>query len=244
MKFVETIGFKVFDDHLSTISIRNGACRVINTISPDSYGVSTKDSEFERALKASDYLVLDGVYFSLASIFLQGKNIRRNQGPDVFYYYMERLNEEKGKAFFLGSTDHVLQRMKENAGRDYPNITVDYYSPPFKQTFSAEDDAAMIERINAFDPDVLFVGLSRPKQEKWAIKNRDKLKAGLAVCIGNVFDWYAGTQKAIHPMWFKLRLGWLVRIILRPEIFKRNFGNQMKFLWHLLLYLLRLKTYS
>jgi N-acetylglucosaminyldiphosphoundecaprenol N-acetyl-beta-D-mannosaminyltransferase len=49
------------------------------------------------------------------------------------------------------------------------------------------------------------------------------------VCIGNVFDWFAGTQKPIHPIWFKLRVGWLVRIILRPEIFRRNIGNQMKF---------------
>ena len=80
-----------------------------------------------------------------------------------------------------------------------------------------------------------------PKQEKWVIKHKDKLKAGLAICIGNVFDWYAGTQKSIHPIWFKLRLGWLIRIFLRPEVFKRNIGNQMIFFRDLALIKLKIK---
>jgi N-acetylglucosaminyldiphosphoundecaprenol N-acetyl-beta-D-mannosaminyltransferase len=241
MTTVETLGFTVFSDDLSAIKINQPKCSVINTMSPNSYGVSLKDKEFEQALKSSEYLVLDGVYFAFASILLQGKNIRRNQGPDVFYHFMNRLNEQKGKAFFLGASESTLQKIKENAGTKYPNITLEYFSPPFKPEFSIEDNKIMVDKINAFKPDIVFVGMTCPKQEKWAVKHRDSLNAGLVICIGNVFDWFAGTQKAIHPIWFKLRIGWLVRIFLRPEVFKRNIGNQMKFFSDVILIFLKLK---
>jgi len=241
MNTIKSIGFNVFSDNLSLIPIQEENCKVINTISPNSYGVSTKDTEFEHALKTSDYLVLDGVYFAFASLLLQGKNIKRNQGFDVFYHFIKRLNEQKGKAFFLGSSKSTLQKIKERANIDYPNIRVEYFSPPFKPEFSNEENALMVEKINAFQPDILFVGMTCPKQEKWAIKHRDQLKLGLVICIGNVFDWYAGTQKPIHPFWFKIRLGWLVRIFVRPEVFRRNIGNQMLFFWHVILIFLKIK---
>lgn len=217
---------------------------MMNTISPNSYGVSTKDSIFEKALKTSDYLVLDGVYFAFSSLMLQGKNIKRNQGPDVFYHFIDRLNKQGDKAFFLGSSESTLQKIKSRAKNEYPNITVETHSPPFKPEFSAEENAVMVEKINAFAPDILFVGMTCPKQEKWAIEHRDQLKASLVICIGNVFDWFAGTQKAIHPIWFKLRIGWLVRIFLRPEVFKRNIGNQMLFFWHVILIFFKIKKYD
>ncbi|MBW8332466.1 MAG: WecB/TagA/CpsF family glycosyltransferase [Prolixibacteraceae bacterium] len=244
MKFIKTLGFSVFSDDLSLIPTQNIRCKVINTISPNSYGITSKDEEFDRALKSSDFLVLDGVYFAFASLLLQRSNIRRNQGPDVFFHFIKRLNEQHGKAFFLGSSEENLKKIKNRAHLEYPNITIEYFSPPFKDVFSKTDNSIMIGKINSFQPDVLFIGMTCPKQEKWAISFRDKVNAGLAICIGNVFDWYAGTQKPIHPFWFKIRMGWLVRIFLRPEVFKRNIGNQMLFFWHVILIFLKIKKYD
>lgn len=245
MKAVNTLGFTVLSDELTVIQIHSGnTCRVINTISPNSYGIAAKDQEFNNALKTSDYLVLDGVYFAFASIMLQGKNIKRNQGPDVFDHFLNRLNKVGGKAFFLGSTDATLHKITERIKLEYPGIEADSFSPPFKAEFSENDNLEMIDRINRFKPDILFVGMTCPKQEKWAVKHRERIDSGLAICIGNVFDWFAGTQKPIHPFWFKLRLGWLVRIFLRPEVFKRNIGNQMLFFWHVILIFLKLKKYD
>jgi len=241
MNFIQTIGFNVFSDDLSLIPINDKKCRVINTISPNSYGITTKDPAFEQALKKADFLVLDGVYFAFSSLLLQGKNIKRNQGPDLFDHFIKRLNEHKGKVFFLGSSESTLQKIKHRAKIEYPNLSVENYSPPFKEDFSDEDNDLMIEKINFFMPDILFVGMTCPKQEKWAIKNRSRINAGLVICIGNVFDWYAGTQKKIHPFWFKIRLGWFIRIFLRPEVFRRNIGNQMLFFWHVILIFLKIK---
>lgn len=241
MKVVQTIGFTVFSDNLSNIPIHGNSCRVVNTISPNSYGISISDAEFAQSLKTSDYLMLDGVYFAFASLMLQGKNIKRNQGPDVFYHFINRINEQKGKVFFLGSSNNTLQKIKKRVKVDYPNICTEYFSPPFKPEFSDKENALMVEKINIFQPDILFIGMTCPKQEKWAVKHRSQLNSSLVICIGNVFDWYAGTQKAIHPFWFKIRLGWFIRIFLRPEVFRRNIGNQLIFFWHVILIFLKLK---
>ena len=99
----------------------------------------------------------------------------------------------------------------------------------------------MVRAINKFEPNIVFVGMTAPKQEKWSFQNRDLINSNLVISIGNVFDWYAETQKAIHPFFFKIRMAWLVRIFMRPEMLKRNLGNQMLFFWHLLLMVARIK---
>lgn len=240
-KTISTLGFTVFSDNLIKIPIQSKRCRSLNCMSPNSYGLSIKDTELKKALQHTDYLVLDGVYFALASIFLCGKNIKKNQGPEVYNHFISRLNDLSGRAFFLGSSDYVLQRIKERIICEYPNITTAFYSPPYKPVFSEEDNLKMITAINEFKPDIVFVGMTAPKQEKWSYQHKDRLNAGLIISIGNVFDWFAGTQKPIHPFYFKIRMAWLVRIFKRPEIFKRNIGNQVLFLRHLLLIMLRLK---
>lgn len=222
--------FRVFSDDLSKIPLRgSNFCRNISTISPNSYGITTIDSELKNALQKSDFLVLDGVYFALASILHNGKNIKKNQGPEVFYHFMERLNISCGRVFFFGSTTDTLKLIKDKTNSLYPNVCVSTFSPPYKDKFSKEENLIFVKKINNFNPDVVFVGMTCPKQEKWAHVVKSSLNASLIISIGNVFDWYAGTQKAISPIWFKLRLAWLIRIFNRPEIFKRNINNQIIF---------------
>jgi len=242
-KTIKVFEYFVFSDSLSNIKINNNKCRVINTISPNSYGIATKNKDFEEALKNSDYLVLDGVYFALASILLQGKNIKMNQGPDVFYHFMDRLNALGGKAFFLGASDETLSKIKKQAQIKHTNVKIDVFSPPYKQKFSKEENLQMINAINTFHPDILFVGMTAPKQEIWAYQNKNRIKAKLIICIGGVFDWYAGNQKEIHPIWWKLRLAWLKRTIDRPEILKR-YPNIGIFFWQLFLALIGIKKYK
>ena len=239
---VSSLGFEIFSDELSKI-VFDENCKICNTISPNSYGLSTKETYFKEALQNSDYLVLDGVYYALASILLSGKNIKRNQGPDVFYHFMARLEEQKGKVFFLGSTEHTLSLIENRVKIEYPNIMVESYSPPFSPIFTNEENNAIIEKINSFQPDILFIGMTCPKQEKWSYNNKLKVKANLVCSIGAVFDWYAGKQPEISQFWWKLRLGWVKRIIDRPELMKRNFPNALIFLKHLFLTFIGIKQY-
>ncbi len=238
------MGFTIFNSSLDLIELKNNSTpSVLNTISPNSYGISTKDKLFRQALKETDYLVLDGVYFALASILQSGRNIIKNQGPDVFYHFMSRINKCGGKVFFLGSSEITLIKIHEKAFIEYPNIKIESYSPPFKLEFSEEENQEIINRINTFKPDIVFVGMTCPKQEKWSIQNKSKLKTKLICSIGAVFDWYAGNEKVIHPIWWKLRLAWLKRTIDRPEILKR-YPNIGIFFRDLFLKFLGLKKFT
>lgn len=234
MKFIESMGFSVFSDDLEKISLNRKDAGILNTISPNSYGISTKDPLFQTALKESDFLVLDGVYFALASIVLKRKNIKQNNGPKVFKYFIRKLNKINGRVFFLGSSLETLELIKSRLNQEYPNISVGYMSPPFKQEFSEDENSLMVESINRFKPDIVFLGMTCPKQEKWAYKHKKLINTKLICSIGAVFDWYAGRQKEIHPIWWKLKLGWLKRTIDRPEILKR-YPNIGIFFWHILL---------
>jgi N-acetylglucosaminyldiphosphoundecaprenol N-acetyl-beta-D-mannosaminyltransferase len=218
----------------------DGRC-VINTVSPNSYGISVRDKDMDKALRGSDFLILDGVYFGWLPLFKHGRKIKRITGWDSFRFFSQKMQACGGRVFFLGSSEATLQRIKERYSGEFPAVTVETYSPPFKPEFSADDDRAMHKAVNAFRPDVLFVGMTAPKQEKWAYRNKDFLDVHVISTVGNVFDWYAGNSKRPNVFWQKIGMEWLVRIFLRPEIFRRNIKNQMIFFLHLFLYIIKIK---
>lgn len=241
MSVINIWGYSVFKGNLSFYSFQKLKQFLINTISPNSYGLSVRNSEVRNALKGSDILILDGLYFGLSALLTKGIKINRITGWDAFYHYSNELNEYFGKAFFLGSTKQTLMKIAEKYKNEFPNVEVKYYSPPFKPTFSNEDNQIIIQKINAFRPNILFVGMTAPKQEIWSFTQRKYLDVNIICTIGNVFDWYAGNSKRPGIFWQKIGLEWLVRIFYRPEIFKRNIANQMVFFWHLFLVIIKVK---
>jgi N-acetylglucosaminyldiphosphoundecaprenol N-acetyl-beta-D-mannosaminyltransferase len=220
MNTVEVLGYNVFNDTLDSIVVEKPT-RVIATISPNSYGIASRNAEFRAALRDADYLVLDGAYFGLGGLLLKGKRIRINNGPNVFRHFMERMDRAGGRVFFLGSSEATLASIRERSARDYPRIVVGGFSPPYLPRFSDADVQEMLDAITSFKPDVVFVGMTAPKQEIWALRNGRRTDAALVASIGAVFDWYAGNEREIAPIWWKLRLAWLVRTIRRPEILRR-----------------------
>lgn len=235
-------GYKLIKDSLDCVPGTDK--KVILTISPNSYGLSLHDERMNKALKCADYLQLDGVYFGWLPWFRDGKRAKRITGWDSFMYYAHHLESSKGKMFFLGSTEKTLERIKENMKKDFPHVKVETYSPPYKTEFDEEDNRKMHEAINAFQPDVLVIGMTAPKQEKWAYENKEFVQTHIIICVGNVFDWYAGNTKRPNVFWQKIGMEWLVRIFYRPEIFRRNIRNQLTFFYHLMLDLLHIRSFS
>lgn len=238
---VEAMGYAVYNEDLSLIPL-NRPCSTIQTISPISYGNATRDETYAHAMQRADYLCLDGVYFGLSSVILKGETMKPNQGPDIFYHFMERLQAARGRVFFLGASPATLAKMEERTRRDYPDIAVGSYSPPFKPEFTDEDNDAMIAAVNAFRPDVVFLGMTAPKQEKWGYVHRDRLDACIVASVGGVFDWYAGNRKEIAEFWWKIYMAWLIRTIDRPELLKR-YPQIALFFWHLVLARVGIKKY-
>jgi N-acetylglucosaminyldiphosphoundecaprenol N-acetyl-beta-D-mannosaminyltransferase len=140
---------------------------------------------------------------------------------------------------FLGSSEAVLQKIKERAAIEFPNVEVHIYSPPYKTEFSDEDNAAMIAAINTVQPDVLFVGMTAPKQEKWAWKMINDKRLVIndchVCCIGAVFDFYAGTVNRAPQWMINLGLEWLYRLVKEPKrMWRRYLIGNVKFIGYVL----------
>ena len=228
-KTTRILGYDVFASTLKDVP-DNVDKILLNTFSPNTYGLALKDPVLESALKDTDLLVLDGMGVAIGSLIINGKNIKKVAGQDCFDYFMDRANKNHWKVFFLGASENTLAKIRSRASAEFPNITVGTYSPPFRTEFSPAENNEMVNRINQFHPDVLFVGMTAPKQEKWAYQHRNIVNARIISTIGNVFDWYAGNSKRPAKIWIKLRLEWFIRIFHRPEIFRRNTKNQLMFL--------------
>ena len=219
------MNFSYFDKPLS--SLPEGKL-LISTINAHSYNESFRDNKFKKALLKSDILIPDGVSIVWATKLVNGLNLKKIAGADLFKYELERLSKTGGKCFFLGSSEATLEKIETRLQKEYPNIQVGSYSPPYKAEFSKEDTDTMIEKVNAFETDVLFVGMTAPKQEKWAHDNKDRLNVRSHIdCIGAVFDFYAGNiQRA--PQWLiNLGLEWSYRLVKEPQRMWRRYliGN-------------------
>ena len=212
---------------------------LIDTINAHSFVTTQKDKEFEEALLEADALIPDGISVVMAAKLLRMKNAPKEKiaGADLFEFEMEKLNRKGGKCFFMGSSEAVLQKIRENAAVKYPSVIVETYSPPYKPVFSEEDNSLIIKAINSFNPDLLWIGMTAPKQEKWLHDNWPRLEIQChAGAIGAVFDFFAGTLQRAPENWQKAGLEWLYRFIKEPRrMWRRNLISNPIFVWLVLL---------
>ena len=131
---------------------------------------------------------------------------------------------------FMGSSAKVLDLIVKRAAEVYPHLKIVTYSPPYKPEFSEEDNKAIIDAINAADPDLLWIGMTAPKQEKWTFSHWDELNIHCHVgTIGAVFDFFAGTVERAPVWWQRHGLEWLYRLLKEPKRMWRRYiiGNAL-----------------
>jgi N-acetylglucosaminyldiphosphoundecaprenol N-acetyl-beta-D-mannosaminyltransferase len=230
---INILGYKVYSGSNQFFSTEiNG---VVNTISPHSYIIAREDHHFHEALMASDFIIPDGVGIIMATRILSGKKIKKIAGSDLHKVIISALNERKGSCFYLGSSDATLEKIRERLSADQPAISVGSFSPPYKHVFSEEDNKSMINAVNEFSPDVLFVGMTAPKQEKWVYENRHLINVPVICAIGAVFDFYAGTVKRSGKFWISIGLEWLPRLLREPRrLWRRTLISTPLFIWFVL----------
>lgn len=214
----------------------NGKILMVNTINPHCYCEAKNDNFYKEALQNSDILIPDGTGIVWAIKLLTGYSIRRITGADLHQHLLCQVNQTCGKVFYMGSTISCLQKIEERINKEYPNIIVVGYSPPFRSHFSVEENIEIINIINSFKPDVVFVGMTAPKQEKWVYQNKKLLDTKVICSIGAVFDFYAGTIKRPGKFWQMLGLEWLPRLFREPQrLWRRNFVSTPLFIWDIVL---------
>jgi len=218
---VPFLGYRVFCGTLEKLPPSKKL--IINTINQYSFCIAEKDEEFKNALMDSDILLPDGVGVVAGVKFLSGKRMKKIAGADLFSHLAHDLNVRGGRCFFLGSSEATLEKIKEKLAIDYPEIQAGFYSPPFKPTFSNEENQRMVAAVNEFNPDVLFVGMTAPKQEKWLAAHKDQINVPIACTIGAVFDFYAGTVNRPNRFWINMGMEWFIRLSKEPKRMWRRY---------------------
>ncbi|MBQ5606561.1 MAG: WecB/TagA/CpsF family glycosyltransferase [Prevotella sp.] len=140
----------------------------------------------------------------------------------------------KKRVMFMGSSEAVLEKIRQEASYAFHNIEVITYSPPYKPVFTDEDNAAMISAINRAKPDLLWIGMTAPKQEKWAYEHWQELEIDCHVgTVGAVFDFFAGMVKRAPLWWQRHGLEWLYRLLKEPKrMWRRYLVGNVLFLWN------------
>ena len=241
LKSLEIIGSKA-----ELASLPEGKL-LINTINAHSYNTARKDSLFAEALTNGDVLLPDGVSIVMACKWIKAKSLPKERiaGWDLFAFEMEKLereseelrtkSEESKIVMFMGSSQKVLDLIVKRAAEVYPHLKVVTYSPPYKPEFTDEDNKAIIDAIHAANPDLLWIGMTAPKQEKWTYSHWKELNIHCHVgSIGAVFDFFAGTMKRAPMWWQDHGLEWLYRLLKEPKRMWRRYiiGNAL-FLWNM-----------
>lgn len=237
---------EIFGSKAELASLPEGKL-LINTINAHSYNTARKDSLFAEALTNGDVLLPDGVSIVMACKWIKAKSLPKERiaGWDLFAFEMEKLereseelrtkSEESKIVMFMGSSQKVLDLIVKRAAEVYPHLKVVTYSPPYKPEFSDEDNKAIIDAIHAANPDLLWIGMTAPKQEKWTYSHWKELNIHCHVgSIGAVFDFFAGTVKRAPMWWQDHGLEWLYRLLKEPKRMWRRYiiGNTL-FLWNM-----------
>lgn len=204
-----------------------------------------RDPEFRNILDSADLFAPDGILVLLVAR-LRGFALRKREtGPELLWRFSETAAERNYKYFFYGDVQETLKQVSEKILGAYPGVEiVGVHSPPFRP-LTAEEDQQVINAINQAAPDVLWVGLGAPKQERWIFEHRDKLNVPVVIGIGASFKFLAGTVKRA-PSW--VRNGgfeWLWRFLQEPgRVWRRVFIDAPQFVGLAALEMTGLKKYG
>jgi N-acetylglucosaminyldiphosphoundecaprenol N-acetyl-beta-D-mannosaminyltransferase len=180
--------------------------------------VGHTDAEMKRALLDSTLVVPDGMPLVWAANVLGESLPQRVYGPELMRRYSQRCATQGHRVWLYGGRDqgHLVQ-LALRLRQQNPGIKiVGGYAPPFRPLTQEEEDA-LVEQINQAKPDVLWVGIGVPKQEKWMARMRDRLEVPVMCAVGAAFDFHAG-RISQAPAWMQRRgLEWTYRIAQEPR---------------------------
>ena len=192
----------------------NKSCKVIVAPNTEFIMMAQKDEEFYNILRGADLATPDSVGVVIGSK-LQKKPLKQRIPGQMYFRKVLEVGEKEGWTFYLlGGKDDVPALATENLKKIYPNIKIVGYHEGFFEKDSEED---VIKEINELKPNVLFVAMGAPIQEKWIEKHKSELKVDVAAGQGGTFDYEAGKIKRAPVIFQKLGIEWFWRLMLQPS---------------------------
>ncbi len=177
-----------------------------------------KDKDFAAVINSADLLTADGIGIIYASKIVGNPIPERAAGYDISLKLLEKLAANGKSVYLFGSAPGVAEKAAENLAQKFPSLIISGMHDGY---FDSVEEQKIIDDINQKAPDVLFVCLGSPKQEKWIFDSRDKLNAKVAMGLGGCLDVYAGNVKRAPDIFIKLGLEWFYRLIKEPKRFFR-----------------------
>jgi N-acetylglucosaminyldiphosphoundecaprenol N-acetyl-beta-D-mannosaminyltransferase len=203
-----------------------------------------RDPGFKTMLNAADLFAPDGILAVLIAR-IRGYSIdRQKTGPDLMWDFC-KLNQKTGyKHYFYGETDETLELLSAKLTSAFPDLEIaGLYSPPFRP-LTSEEDESVIASINQTAPDVLWVALGTPKQERWIFEHKSKLKVPVVVGVGASFKFATGSVTRPPPWLRKGGLEWMWRLLREPKrVWRRVFVDAPQFIGLVTLELTGIKKY-
>ena len=210
------------------------------------HGVSEaqRDEPFRRILNRSLFCTPDGMPMVWVGHWTGHKAMDRVYGPDLMLELL-KLSESRGyKNFFYGGANGVALTLKERLLARFPKLQiVGTYEPPFRP-LTPEELAALHHQLEAARPDVMWIGLSTPKQEKFMAQYLDQFPVTVMIGVGAAFDFHAGKTRQA-PRWIQRSgLEWLFRLCSEPRrLWRRYLKNNPLFVWRIFCQFTGLKRY-
>ena len=177
---------------------------------------ASKSEELRASLDEADFVMPDGMPLVMLGR-IAGKKIERVCGPDTMLEVLDRSRIRNYSHYFYGGTPDSLAALALQMTERYPGLQIaGLHAPPFR-SLSAEEIAEVADRINAAEPDFVWVGLGSPKQDEWLATFRPLLDASVLLAVGAAFDFHAGLRKRA-PLWAQRSgLEWAFRLAAEPR---------------------------
>jgi N-acetylglucosaminyldiphosphoundecaprenol N-acetyl-beta-D-mannosaminyltransferase len=198
----------------------------ITITNPHSVLLCHRDPEMSRATSGACMTLPDGVGIVLAASLLGYKNYGRVTGPTLMLRLCDWGREFGYKHYFYGGAEGVADKLRDKLSQMFPGLqTAGTYCPPFRP-LSKQEDEMIVEQINRTEPDIVWVGLGAPKQEKWMSAHLDKISATAMIGVGAAFDFHSGNVKWAPASIRKLGLEWAYRLAKEPKrMWRRNLDS-------------------
>lgn len=186
-----------------------------------------EDTSIRDIVNSADIVIPDGIGLIYGSRIRKKPLKERVTGFDISIKMLEIANENGYSIYLLGGADGVARDAGQKIKKDYPNVkVVGYHHGFFKGSHrdikDSEEEAKIVSEINSLNPDMIFVGLGFPGQEKWIYSNKDKISARIIIGNGGVMDILSGNAKRAPEIYQKMGLEWLYRLAKNPSRITRQ----------------------
>jgi N-acetylglucosaminyldiphosphoundecaprenol N-acetyl-beta-D-mannosaminyltransferase len=201
------------------------------------------DASFKKILNEADLVVPDGMPLVWLGRRHGHRLERRVYGPELMQTFC-RTTGGKYRHYLYGGASGVPEHLAQTFEGQYGINVVGMHSPPFR-ALTPEEDQQVIDRIHATNADVLWIGLSTPKQERWMYEHRNKLQVPVVVGVGAAFDLNSGRVKQAPPWMQENGLEWAFRLYQEPRrLWRRYLISGSKFVWYVAAELLSLRSFE